>query len=421
LDKYLGENMAESSEDTNRVNCPQCSKKVGDNSRAVACEICNSWVHHTCAGLSDGVYKAIKNMSLNKNIKSGLHWFCGECNEAALESLRGEQGIQAVLEDEQGSQAVLEDEEGTWRRIGGSDLDEVEKGKKGKLKEWERVKEEIDGLKQMYKRNQDKSEKEMVGFKKEMEEIKKENRILKREGEETKDIVRQMQKEAVSKKEVGEMNSVVVGIRKENEELKQLWADVVIGNGNGGVGSVAVGNEVGRENRLEGSIEGNTGEENNVREVRKLKAEVTEAIDRENRKKNLIIMGLDEGTEETENESDRISEIFKDLLEGAPVRIGGVERIGKQGDKARHVKVTIEDNYARRKILAAAKNLKEKSVTKKVFIVPDLTRLQQENDKKLRDKIRELRTEGVQNIKIQKGQIIKAEGIEKEVLFSIEQ
>ena len=132
-------------------------------------------------------------------------------------------------------------------------------------------------------------------------------------------------------------------------------------------------------------------------------------------------MGLEEGTNEEESESEKVAEIFRELLEGVPVRLGTVERLGKKGDKVRHIRVTIEDQYTRRKILARAKNLKDKSATKKLFIVPDLTRLQQENDKKLRDKLRTLKAEGIQNVKIQKGEIIKTDGNEREVLFRIEQ
>ena len=247
--------------------------------------------------------------------------------------------------------------------------------------------------------------KDMELMKKELDEVKKENMFLKREGEEIKEIVRQIKNDAANKKEIDDMNMAVVEVRKENEGLRQLWSGVVE-----------------NKSKVEESKETTSaGAVSNIREERKLKAEVAEVIDRENRKKNLIIMGLEEGTNEEESESEKVAEIFRELLEGVPVRLGTVERLGKKGDKVRHIRVTIEDQYTRRKILAKAKNLKEKSATKKLFIVPDLTRLQQENDKKLRDKLRTLKAEGIQNVKIQKGEIIKIDGNEREVLFRIEQ
>ena len=42
---------------------------------------------------------------------------------------------------------------------------------------------------------------------------------------------------------------------------------------------------------------------------------------------------------------------------------------------------------------------------KKVFITPDLTRKQQEVDKKLRDKLKELRTIGSDEYRIKRGKI----------------
>ena len=43
---------------------------------------------------------------------------------------------------------------------------------------------------------------------------------------------------------------------------------------------------------------------------------------------------------------------------------------------------------------------------KKVFITPDLTRKQQEVDNKLRDKLKELRTNGSDEYRIKRGKII---------------
>jgi hypothetical protein len=43
---------------------------------------------------------------------------------------------------------------------------------------------------------------------------------------------------------------------------------------------------------------------------------------------------------------------------------------------------------------------------KKVFIAPDLTRKQQEVDEKLRDKYKEMKAAGEQNIRMKKGKII---------------
>ena len=58
-------------------------------------------------------------------------------------------------------------------------------------------------------------------------------------------------------------------------------------------------------------------------------------------------------------------------------------------------------------ILQRAKQLKDHMAFKKVFITPDLTHKQQEVDKKLRDKLKELRTNGSDEYRIKRGKIVK--------------
>ena len=53
-------------------------------------------------------------------------------------------------------------------------------------------------------------------------------------------------------------------------------------------------------------------------------------------------------------------------------------------------------------------------------MVPDLTRKQQEEDKQLRDKLKEFRGNGMEGIKISKGCIVKEEGSDREVLLLVE-
>ena len=74
---------------------------------------------------------------------------------------------------------------------------------------------------------------------------------------------------------------------------------------------------------------------------------------------------------------------------------------------------TVEDKS---EILKRAKNLRNIEDFKKVFIVLDLTKKQQEIDKELRDKLKKFRSEGEQHAKIRRGKVIKnAEG--KQVLL----
>ena len=58
---------------------------------------------------------------------------------------------------------------------------------------------------------------------------------------------------------------------------------------------------------------------------------------------------------------------------------------------------------------------------KKVFITPNLTSKQQEVDKKLRDKLKELRTSGSDEYRIKRGKIVKKnlQGVE-EVVYPLQ-
>jgi len=66
-------------------------------------------------------------------------------------------------------------------------------------------------------------------------------------------------------------------------------------------------------------------------------------------------------------------------------------RIGRKGVGPRPVRIMIKENAHRRKLLANARELKTMAGLNKIYLVPDLTRLQQMEDKKLRDQVKELR------------------------------
>ena len=71
--------------------------------------------------------------------------------------------------------------------------------------------------------------------------------------------------------------------------------------------------------------------------------------------------------------------------------------------------------------LQQAKQLKDHVAFKKVFITADLMCKQQEVDKKLRDKPKELRTNGSDEYRIKRGKIVKKnlQGVE-EVVYPLQ-
>jgi len=52
--------------------------------------------------------------------------------------------------------------------------------------------------------------------------------------------------------------------------------------------------------------------------------------------------------------------------------------------------------------------------------MPDLTRVQQEDDMKLRDQVKAFREKGIESVKIVKGEVVKCDGTDRTVWFKLE-
>jgi hypothetical protein len=98
-------------------------------------------------------------------------------------------------------------------------------------------------------------------------------------------------------------------------------------------------------------------------------------------------------------------------------RIGKLEQL-----ITRPLRIHIQDSEHRRRLLNRGKQLKtaEDDALKKIYLAPDLTHhIHQEEDKKLRDRLKELRNSGSKNIKISKGEIVSEESGKREIVFSL--
>ena len=151
---------------------------------------------------------------------------------------------------------------------------------------------------------------------------------------------------------------------------------------------------------------------------KKVKLEMAEIIQRDKRKCNLIVVGVkDVGG------NDLLKGEIKDILSSAGITDTiNFEVQGKVGkttsDNTTMVRISIIDFMHRSNVLKAAKNLKNVSGREKVFIMPDLTKKQQDQGKKLRFKLKEIREGGERLARIQNNEIIKLENGIRTVLFS---
>lgn len=161
--------------------------------------------------------------------------------------------------------------------------------------------------------------------------------------------------------------------------------------------------------------------------VRIVKEDVAESMEIEKRKTNLIFYGVKEcevlnldNLNVKHPDQEMIEEIMKTGLNvDASRHIDDVQRIGRfVTGKLRPLRVKVKSFEARNEILKRAKNLKENQSFEKIYITPDLTRKQQVVDKELRDKLRKYKEDGIQNVRIRGGKIVKnGQGGQVEILF----
>ena len=107
-----------------------------------------------------------------------------------------------------------------------------------------------------------------------------------------------------------------------------------------------------------------------------------------------------------ENDGQMMTEEIIEELGVQGVECTNFERMGeKSEDRHRVVRFTVQNTEKKRKLLAEAKNLKEKDDYKSVYICPDLTKKQQLEGKVLRDELKTRKSNGETNLVIAQGRI----------------
>ena len=210
--------------------------------------------------------------------------------------------------------------------------------------------------------------------------IKEKQELLERDIEEIKkeliNIRGGMISNSVKKEEL------MVEVRKEIAEGAQAFAE----------GNKEMKTEAGRKKEDE----------------REVQIQVNEMLERDKSKLNLVIMGVSEDETEGEGDEEKVQKMLDELLERERVKYSLIGRVGKKGTREtaiRPIRIKIETIENKGKILKKARNLKEIEEYRKVYIVPDMTRKQQEEDKTLRDKVKEFRAKGMEGVRIQRGNV----------------
>ena len=134
--------------------------------------------------------------------------------------------------------------------------------------------------------------------------------------------------------------------------------------------------------------------------------------EREARKCNVILHNIPEPTSEQADgrkleDSEQVSDMFQSGLEVDQVQIQSIVRLGKkiQG-RARLTKVTLDSVKSKRELLNNAKKLRSTEKWERVYITPDLSPREREENKKLREELKKRRDEGETGIVIRRGKIV---------------
>jgi len=116
---------------------------------------------------------------------------------------------------------------------------------------------------------------------------------------------------------------------------------------------------------------------------------LSEKEDQEARKLNLIVHNLPE-TGSKQGDIDSVTELFQEEFR-LKMNVVNAQRMGRpNNDNTRLVKVTMNNVSDKKQILALAKDLRESThaVHSKIYIRPDLTKLQLEESKNLRETLK---------------------------------
>ena len=145
----------------------------------------------------------------------------------------------------------------------------------------------------------------------------------------------------------------------------------------------------------------------------KVELAATEQSDKAKRCKNLIVKGVTEAENETAQQREEIVTSIFSHLGFAEAGVESITRLGQKApNKTRSLKVILNSEETKWKIIGKATKIRSMRSPKfdcaKVFIAPDLTKLERDRDTKLRNELKSLRQSDPNGkFMIRKGKIIK--------------
>ena len=150
-----------------------------------------------------------------------------------------------------------------------------------------------------------------------------------------------------------------------------------------------------------------------MKQEESVEIQISQALERRNdeedRKRNLVILGIAESNEDEEKELDveTVKKVLEIVNPGLNIETGTTTRLGRRrqdATKPRPLKVILPDEATKFKILKKAKSLKGSNF-EKISIQEDLSKEQQERNYKLRQQLKQRREAG-EKVYIYRGELI---------------
>lgn len=363
-----------------RDTCITCMLRVNSGERGITCDLCNRWYHKDCEKVSKKEYDVVSKTEVK------LKWFCSRCEEKFDDMRKGYRKLEEKLEGMEG---------------------EVRKLRKEEQERKERVKL----LEEQTKKIREDNAKCMRTFREDLDKVEHQMReIIKSE---TKSMLEESNKKTeTSRKEASQKQEInVQALREELENIKK--GKIAFEENEQKKKERRQEMEKLKEEVLSKGIEEikktREGEEKKVEEI----SMKIEELEKERRKKNLLIFNLEESNADEpgkryQDDMAKCTKIFTHELEIQDLLVEKLIRMGKkQENRRRPLLVKLGSETDRNTILSQARKMRNSVEFERVYLAKDLTEVERETDRKLREELREKRDKEEGKFMIRRGKVIK--------------
>jgi len=357
--------------------CRGCRNRVGTGQMGLECEICKNWFHAKCQKINKIEYEKISEV-IDK-----ISWQCKDCGSFSYRIMEENKQLRRQVEE---MKLKIDDLNREMRTI--FDI-------RARI-------EETEGL----------VKHRIEMFAAEIEKFKDHQESIERLKGKMDDILKEKAEEIYKQVEMNGARAATEINERIEKRFNSLQEDIVEGH-SAKTGLADLKQEI--ANVKQGIFKEGLGEVKNMQEQ-------VERMDRETRKKNLIVFNFAESDKSCPN--DRYADDEQGFL-GLLLKLGIQDfainkliRLGrKETNKVRPLLVKSNDENLIKTILQTKKELRN-SIYKKVYIVKDMSTAEREKNKRLRTELSLKRNEGNARFVIRRGQILKVENPEREKALS---